>query len=107
MSRLLVAHHLSSILEVSEKEPVILFIYSSECGSSERLAKDLEHALEKKIITAPVYKVTVQTQPALSKKIEEWFRIKHESPQIIMISKNHVLYTSHHNSINIHDLHIQ
>ncbi len=93
--------HLSDILEKSEHGPVIIFKYSSTCGSSTRLNSSLEQAVENKSVTAPIYKVTVQDQHVLSKKIAEWFEIKHESPQIIIINKGKVTYSAYHGNINI------
>lgn len=93
--------HLSEILEESEKNPVVIFIFSSKCGSSTRLSLLLEKTLNEKKLSVSIFKVTVQMQPILSKKIEEWFQIKHESPQIISINYGKVSYTAHHSDIKI------
>ena len=101
MSYLKNTTHLSEILEESNKNPVIIFIYSSQCGTSHKLLNELEEGLREKIISALIYKVTVQTEPILSQKIEEWFKIKHESPQIIIVNQGKVTYTEHHSKIEI------
>lgn len=92
--------HLSEILEESAKKPVIVFKYSNSCKSS----SDLDTVIAEKVtngkIVNPVYKVTVQTQPVLSGKIEEWFGIKHESPQVFIIEDGRVTYTEHHKKID-------
>lgn len=93
--------HLSEILEESNKQPVVLFKYSSECGSSTFLYEKLEKKILDKTIIAPIYLVTVQKMPALSEKISEMFDIKHESPQIIILNKGKVTYTAHHDNINL------
>ena len=91
--------YISEIIEQSETQSVIIFKYSSECRSSFRLKSKLEKMLEEKTLTPLIYQVTVQTEPVLSKKIAELFKIKHETPQIIILKKGKVIYSAHHNSI--------
>ena len=97
------ASHLSEILEKSEEGPVIIFKYSTECGSSSRLYLDLQKKIKEKVITNPVYIVTVQNQDALSKNIAEFFEVQHESPQILIINKKKLIYTAHHDAIKTED----
>ncbi len=94
---------LSEILEKSAENPVIIFKFSSDCNSSARLADEIEKAIKDKKIENPVYKVTVQTEPALSKKIESHFSIKHETPQILVVDNGKVTYTNHHDRIYVRD----
>lgn len=93
--------HLSEIIEASEKNPVTIFIYSDDCNTSSRLADEIENEVKEKKLTPVIYMVTVQTEPVLSKKIEEWFDIQHESPQIITLDKGKVVYTAHHKNIQL------
>ncbi len=93
--------HLSEILEDSEKNTVTIFKYSDDCNSSSRLADEIEKKIEEEKLNPTIYMVTVQTEPILSKRIEEWFGIKHESPQIISIRNGKVVYTDHHNNIKL------
>ena len=95
--------HLSSIIEDSEGKVVTIFKYSDDCGTSSRLADKIENEIVTRKLEPIIYMVTVQTEPVLSKKIEEWFDIKHESPQIITILNGKVIYTNHHNNINIEE----
>ena len=95
--------HLSSIIEDSEGKVVTIFKYSDDCGTSSRLADKIENEIVTRKLEPAIYMVTVQTEPVLSRKIEEWFDIKHESPQIITILNGKVIYTSHHNNINIEE----
>jgi bacillithiol system protein YtxJ len=96
--------NLSEIVEESQNEPVIIFKYSSECRSSERLSNKLEAEILEKKLTAPIYIVVVQKQPGLSKKISEYFDTQHETPQILVVYKNKVTYTAHHNSIRVENM---
>ena len=93
--------HLSEILDTSQRESVIVFKYSAECGTSSELKIQLEKATAEKKLNSPIYIVVVQDHPALSKKIAEMFDITHESPQIIILTKGKVTYTAHHRDIDI------
>ncbi len=93
--------HLSEIIEQSEKNIVTIFIHSDDCNISDRVATQIENTVKEKSLKPTIYMVTVQTEPVLSKKVEEWFDIKHASPQIITLSKGKVIYTAHHNNINL------
>lgn len=93
--------HLSEILESSQSNRVIIFKYSDDCGTSSKLADEIENIIKQKEISPIIYMVTVQTEPVLSRKIEEWFNIKHETPQIIQIERGEVIYTDHHKNIDL------
>ncbi len=95
--------HLSSIIEDSENKVVTIFKYSDDCGTSSRLADSIEKEVTEHNLQPIIYMVTVQTEPVLSRKIEEWFDIKHESPQIITILNGKVIYTDHHNNIKLEE----
>lgn len=95
--------YLSEILEESKKQPVIIFKYSDNCGSSDRLSDLFEKNIKEKKLKLPIYKVTVQTMPALSRKISEHFGLKHETPQIIIVNDGKITYTAHHRNIKIDD----
>lgn len=96
--------HLSEILEESEKQKVIIFKYSSECGSSDVLKEKMEKEFQSADIGLAIFIVVVQEMPVLSKKIEEFFSIKHESPQIILIHKNKLVSFASHGNTDIKHL---
>ena len=104
MDNFLIVHSLSEIIERSQKEPVVIFKYSSDCRSSPRLEDELKQSIELKEIKMTIYKVVVQEQPALSKKISEHFSLKHQTPQILLLNKGKLTYTAHHNSIKVADI---
>lgn len=100
----LATSHLSEILESSKRQKVIVFKYSNSCASSERLKNIFEEYSSNNKILDPVYLVTVQTQRILSNKIEEYFDIKHESPQVLIIENEEVIFSANHNKIYVKDL---
>jgi bacillithiol system protein YtxJ len=98
------ANYISEIIEESQKNPTIIFKYSNSCITSERLRQTLEKELVEKRLTKPIFLVTVQTNKALSKNVEDYFEIKHESPQIILVNKGKVVYSKNHHHIKVADL---
>lgn len=101
MKTIRISSHFSEILQDSEKNPVIIFKHSNNCGASSDIEIMIKEGIDKGKIIYPVYMVTVQNMPVLSRKIEEYFSIKHESPQVIIINKGNVTYSMSHRSINI------
>lgn len=91
--------HLSEILEESDLEPVIILKHSSTCPSSARIYDKLKRWAEEEKISMPIFIITVQKYPALSEKIARLFDIRHESPQILILNKQKVTYTAHHDNI--------
>lgn len=98
-----VTPHFSEILENSEITPVIIFKHSNNCGASSDIDNMIKKGIELEKIKNPVYLVTVQNMPVLSKKIEDYFNIKHETPQVIIIKNGKVTYSMSHRNINIED----
>ncbi len=60
--------------------------------------------IQSKRLISPVFLVTVQTQKALSKSVEEYFSTKHESPQVIVVKNKKAVFTANHNYIKVEDL---
>jgi bacillithiol system protein YtxJ len=48
-----------------------------------------------------VFVVVVQEAPVLSKKVEEAFGIKHQSPQIIILNGGKVVHSADRNEIDV------
>lgn len=93
--------HLSEIIEASYKSSVVIFKYSSQCASSDRLKTKIAKMIHNSTLALPVYLVIVQKHRALSRKIEDVFSTKHQTPQILVIEKSKVKYTAHHGNIDL------
>ncbi len=77
--------------------PYVIFKHSRDCGQSLDVVEDCARLLG----MVPVYQVTVQDSPALSQKIAAYFDIQHETPQVLLIQKDRVLYVASHRDISI------
>ena len=88
-----------AILKQSDSETVVVFKHSSTCDLS-ATAKD-----EMANVKLPVFELVVQTARPLSNHIEAHFGIRHESPQVILISRGESIYDASHRAVTADSIH--
>jgi bacillithiol system protein YtxJ len=89
-----------NLIEKSKAEPVVIFKHSNTCPVSITALKRLLGAVHAGVLFKPVYLVVVQENREISDHIEQDLNIKHESPQVIIMSHGHGKYNASHGSIN-------
>ena len=91
------AADLDRVLADSQHRPAIVFKHSNQCGLSTRAYRSLSKLDE--FTDLPVHMLVVQTARPLSNEIEARFGIRHESPQVIVVSNREPVFNaSHHNA---------
>lgn len=88
-----------AVLKQSDSETVAVFKHSSTCDLS-ATAKD-----EMANVKLPVFELVVQTARPLSNHIEAHFGIRHESPQVILISRSKPIYDASHRAVTADSIH--
>ncbi|MCY3488313.1 MAG: bacillithiol system redox-active protein YtxJ [Bacteroidetes bacterium] len=88
-----------AVLKQSDSETVAVFKHSSTCDLS-ATAKD-----EMVNVKLPVFELVVQTARPLSNHIEAHFGIRHESPQVILISRGEPIYNASHRAVTVDSIH--
>lgn len=88
-----------AVLKQSDSETVAVFKHSSTCDLS-ATAKD-----EMANVKLPVFELVVQTARPLSNHIEAHFGIRHESPQVILISRGKPIYDASHRAVTADSIH--
>lgn len=87
----------------SFSKPVIIFKYSTRCGISRitlnKFEKDLPQDFD-----AVYYFMDLVKYRSLSNEIADRFRVRHESPQLIVLKDGKVVHHSSHQSINAEKL---
>ncbi len=83
----------------SLSKPVIIFKYSTRCGISRITLRKFENDLPENLDVA-FYFMDLVKYRALSNEIAERFKVRHESPQLIVIKEGKVLHHSSHQDIN-------
>ena len=93
-----------SILELSQTEPVAIFKHSTRCSisfSAQRLLEaqwgDLDNAPK-------FFHLDLIAHRQLSNDIARHTGVAHQSPQLLLIFQNQVLYQASHGSINAADM---
>ena len=87
---------LDRLLEGYSVRPVLLFKHSHTCGvSAEALDELLDH-LSDRVQDASYAIVTVQTHRDLSNAVAKRLGVRHETPQVLLISGGEVVWSASH-----------
>jgi bacillithiol system protein YtxJ len=89
------AEQFDALLETSHQRPIAIFKHSGACGTSAQAYDELEAFLQDGS-DAEVYLVDVLANRQLSQAITARFRVRHESPQVLVISKAEVRWHGSH-----------
>jgi bacillithiol system protein YtxJ len=90
---------LDAAVAASEGRPLLLFKHSLTCGASAHAREEVEAFLSAPAPPADAWVVHVQTGRAISSAIADRFGIRHESPQVLLISKGKVVWHASHYGI--------
>lgn len=81
----------------SHQAPVVIFKHSATCGLSTRAHRQINKLA---LASDPhVYRVVVQTARAASNYAAHLFGVRHESPQIFVLSRGAVVATASHGRV--------
>ncbi len=92
---------LDDIVEASNKKPIAIFKYSTRCGLSRMVLKDLERNHELSENEPQWYFLDLIKYRSLSNEISSRFNVIHESPQIIILQHGKVIYHNSHSGIDL------
>lgn len=83
----------------SQQTPVLLFKHSTRCYISKTVLKNFENSYVD-IDGIPAYFLDLITYRSVSNKIAEEFKVEHQSPQLIALYKDQVIYHASHSDID-------
>jgi thioredoxin 1 len=83
---------------VSADEPLVIFKHSVTCGVSQSVKRRYD-AFVQAHPQVPTRLVVVQQERALSDALEDRLRVRHESPQAIVVKRGQVLWHASHGGI--------
>jgi bacillithiol system protein YtxJ len=89
------------IQEESQLSPVVLFKHSTTCPISAMAKLRLE---SKWNLSLKAYYLDLLSNRPISNEIAERFSVKHESPQLLLISEGECIYDASHMDINVDEL---
>ena len=99
------ASQLEEIKEESQQHPVLIFKHSTRCNISATAKARLERKWKSDEAgdLLPYYLDLVLLR-SLSNEVADTFGVRHESPQILLISKGECVYDASHFDINFDEI---
>ena len=97
---------LNSALMGSEK-PKVFFKHSTRCGISVMALKSFEKTFANSNVDCELYYVDLLRYRDVSNKLEYITSVKHESPQVLVLLNDKILYSASHSSIDAKQLEIK
>lgn len=91
---------LDEIAKESNELPVAIFKHSTRCGISRMVLNGFEREFEYSDSQVKMYFLDLIAYRAISNEIAERFKVWHESPQLLVISKGEAVHHSSHSAIS-------
>lgn len=91
---------LEEIISHSGEKIILLFKHSTRCSISSMVLKNFERNIEVQNENIVFYFLDLITHRDISNKIEELTGVIHQSPQVIVLKENKVIYHNSHNGID-------
>lgn len=92
---------LNAVLERSKNQPVLIFKHSTRCSISSTALARMEREWNPEGSSFLPYYLDLLAHRGLSNQVAEILRVRHESPQAILIKKGKVVHHTSHMSISI------
>ncbi|MDO9595431.1 MAG: bacillithiol system redox-active protein YtxJ [Lutibacter sp.] len=92
---------LDDIISISASKPVLIFKHSTSCGISRMALKNFERDFDLTETDIELYYLDLLSYRTLSNAVAAKFGISHQSPQVLLIKNEEVIYDDSHYSITI------
>jgi len=96
MGELKTAAHLEEIIALSQTQPVLVFKHSRTCPISQNAYAQVKRAQERGLLTLPVFCLVVQDARSIANEVARRWGIRHESPQVLLVYRDKVVYHASH-----------
>lgn len=94
------ADHLDELLAGSHEQPLVLFKHSRSCGTSFEALEEIVAHQAARASDVRYAMLTVQHNRDLSNAIAQRFKVRHETPQAILVRGGQVVWSASHFRIN-------
>lgn len=91
---------LQDLNHLSLEKPIFIFKHSTRCSISRFSLKQFENDALSKSEDCRFYFLDLISYRNVSNAIAERFNVIHQSPQLIVLWKNHVVYSASHSEID-------
>ncbi|CAI8163875.1 MAG: Uncharacterised protein [Polaribacter sp. SA4-10] len=90
---------LDVIYELSKKESILIFKHSTRCGISRMVIKEFEKLFSEETKKIKIYYLDLLEHRNISNEVGNYFKVVHESPQLIIVRNGTVIEHSSHYDI--------
>lgn len=95
---------LDALIKQSNAKPVLIFKHSTRCGISRMAFKSFEKQYNLNDSQIDLYYLDLLNNRTLSNEIATKFQISHQSPQVIVIQNEKVIYDDSHYQISVEEI---
>ena len=95
---------LDAIMEESQSKPVAIFKHSTRCGISRGVLKIFERNYKYNDDQVKLYFLDLLQNRDISNEIAARFKVRHESPQMLVIENGVAVYNNSHHAIEVSHL---
>jgi bacillithiol system protein YtxJ len=92
------------ILEKTKFKPILFFKHSTRCEISTMVLNNFEAAWNKSADLCALYFVDLLANRDVSLEVEKLTGVEHQSPQVIVLNKDEIVYTATHSSISVDEI---
>jgi bacillithiol system protein YtxJ len=87
---------LDAVLAGTTDRPALIFKHSLTCGTSAMAMEEMRELIADPPPDVGVWLVRIQAARAVSDAIETRLKIRHESPQVLLVHKGQVVWSATH-----------
>lgn len=99
------SRQLEEIEKESENKLVVIFKHSTRCGISRMVLNSFEKEYDlEKDKEVKLYLLDLISNRDISNEVADRFKVRHESPQLIILKDRKVVHHASHQSIQIQDV---
>ena len=91
----------TEILENAKRKPALFFKHSKRCEISTMVLNNFQAEWGKSANLCTLYFVDLLANRDLSREIEKLTGVEHQSPQVIVVNDEGIIYTATHSSISV------
>lgn len=88
------------VIKASKERTQVIFKHSNSCGISFFAKKNLDAISEDELTNVDLYIVDVIRDRNVAYYLSDRFSIRHESPQILVLENEKVIWHGSHNNVN-------
>ena len=100
--KLINENQLEELIKKSRERPQLIYKHSTRCGTSSLIKSRLERAAAPPALD--IFFLDLIAYRSLSDKIAQVFKVRHESPQVLLIQNGECIYHQSHGAIYMEEI---